>query len=91
MTALTRGVRPVSACDVHGIGAAEIAGTVGVVAGIVSDDLAPRGLAAAVGLVLVGLGAGVNYLKAGDEPKTAVLPIVLAVLAVVYIVATAAA
>lgn len=73
------------------LGAAEIAGAVGVVAGIVSDDLEPLGIAAAVGLVIVGIGAGVVHLKAGDEPKAVAPPIVLAMLAVVYIVATALA
>ncbi len=73
------------------LGAAEIAGAVGVVVGLVSDDLKPLGIAAAVGLGIVGVGAGVVHLKAGDEPTNAVPPIVLAVLAAVYIVATAAA
>ena len=73
------------------LGAAEIAGAAGVVAGIAVDSFAPLGIAAAVGLAAVGIGAGVVHRKAGDESKAAAPPIVLALLAIIYIVATAAA
>lgn len=73
------------------IGGAEIAGAVGVLAGVVSDDLDALGIAAAAGLVLVGVGAFVTHLRAGDPPKGAARSLVLALVAVLHIVATAAA
>lgn len=72
------------------IGAAEIAGAVGVIAGVVSNDLDALGIAAAAGLAIVGVGAVINHLKAGDAPQDAAPPGILAVIAVVHIVATAA-
>ena len=73
------------------IGAPEIAGAVGVLAGVVSDDLDALGIVGAVGLVLVGVGAFVTHLRAGDPPKGAAPSLVLALVAVLHIVATAAA
>lgn len=80
-----------SATQFQLIGAAEIAGAAGVLAGVVSDDLDPLGIVAAAGLALVGVGAFVTHLKAGDPPKGAARSLVLALVAVLHIVATAAA
>ncbi|WP_040496085.1 DoxX family protein [Ilumatobacter nonamiensis] len=73
------------------IGAAELAGAVGVVVGMLSSDLDAVGIAAAAGLVVVGIGAAVTHLKAGDPPKAAAPSLVLAAVAVLHIIATAAA
>ncbi len=73
------------------IGAAESAGAVGVLAGVIVDDLDALGIAAAVGLVIVGLAATATHLRAGDEPKDALGGAVLAAVAGVYILATVAA
>ena len=73
------------------IGALEAAGAVGVVLGLLFDDLAALGVASAAGLVLVGFGATATHLKAGDEPKDAAGGSVLAILAIVHILATIAA
>ena len=69
------------------IGAAEIAGAAGVVIGLISDDLEGLGIAAAVGLAIVGFGAGVFHRQAGDEPKDMAPALGLGVLAIVFIVA----
>ena len=73
------------------IGALETAGAVGVVIGLLSDDMDALGIAAAAGLVLVGLGATVTHRRAGDEPKDSAGGAVLASLAIVHILATIAA
>ena len=72
------------------IGAAEAIGALGVLAGIIVDDLDALGIAAAGGLVIVGLAATATHLRAGDKPRDSRGGAVLAVIAGVYILATVA-
>lgn len=73
------------------IGVAEAAGAVGVLLGLIVSDLRPLGAFAAVGLVLLGVGAAFFHNKAGDGPQGAAPPFVLAVLALLTAVGLAAA
>ncbi len=70
------------------LGGAEVAGAAGILVGLFSDgrDLELLGLLAAVGLILVGLGAVFFHRKFGDEPKDFAPALMLAVAAVLYIV-----
>lgn len=71
------------------IGAAEVAGAVGVFVGLVSDDkgLEWLGLLGGIGLLVTMVGAVIYHLKGGDAPKEAAPAVVLAVLCVLYLVA----
>ncbi len=71
------------------IGAAEIAGAVGVFIGLLSDDkgLEWLGLLGGIGLLLTMVGAVIYHVKGGDPPKEAVPAGVLAVLCVLYLIA----
>ena len=71
------------------IGAAEVAGAVGVFIGILSEDnnLEWLGFLAALGLVAMMVGAVVYHVRAGDGPKDFAPALVLGVVAVLYIVA----
>lgn len=66
------------------IGLAEVAGAIGVVLGLASNDLVAVGVAAAAGLALVGIGAVGVHRKAGD-PASGFAP--AAVLSIVALVA----
>lgn len=69
------------------IGAAEMAGAIGVLLGRLVDGLSGLGLLAAIGLVLVGVGALFFHVRAKDSVKD-MLPIsVLTLVAVVHIIA----
>lgn len=69
------------------IGAAEMAGAIGVVLGRLVDDLSGLGLAATFGLILVGIGALFFHVRANDTVKE-MLPIsVLTLVAMLHIVA----
>ena len=50
------------------IGGLEIAGAIGVLVGLISEDVRGLGIAAAIGLALVGIGAVVFHVSAGDGP-----------------------
>ncbi|WP_414942130.1 DoxX family protein [Amycolatopsis sp. cmx-11-51] len=54
---------------IQGIGALEVAGAVGLVAGMF---WAPIGVAAAIGLVALLIGAAISHLRAGDGAKEVV-------------------
>ncbi len=71
------------------IGAAEVAGAVGVFIGLLSDDkgLEWLGLLGGIGLLITMVGAVIYHLKGGDAPKEAAPAAVLAVLCVVYLAA----
>ena len=58
--------------EIQGIGALEVAGAAGLVAGLFWP---PAGIAAAVGLVALLIGAAVSHLRAGDGVKEIVPPI----------------
>lgn len=70
------------------IGGAEVLGAIGVFVGILSDDrgLEWAGFLAALGLIALMIGAVVYHLRAGDGPKDFAPAIVLAIVAVLYIV-----
>ncbi len=72
------------------IGAAELAGAIGVILGLLSDDLEWLGLLPAAGLLLTGIGAFYFHGKAGDEAKDSLPSLVLAFVALVFIGAVAA-
>lgn len=71
------------------IGAAEIAGAVGVFIGLLSDGkgLEWLGLLGGIGLLMTMVGAVIYHLKGGDAPKEAAPAGVLAVLCVLYLIA----
>lgn len=71
------------------IGAAEIAGAIGVFIGILSDDdnLEWLGFFAALGLIALMVGAVAYHVRAGDGPKDYAPALVLGVTAILYIVA----
>ncbi|HET6289223.1 MAG TPA: DoxX family protein [Amycolatopsis sp.] len=64
---------------IQGIGALEIAGAAGLVAGFF---WAPLGIAAAIGLVALLIGAAVAHVRAGDGSKDVAPPIWLALVSV---------
>ncbi|NNC80015.1 MAG: DoxX family protein [Acidimicrobiales bacterium] len=68
------------------LGGAEVAGAIGVLIGAISSDLEWLGVLAALGIVGAMLGALVYHQRAGDTKEMAP-PIVMAVVAVLYIVA----
>ncbi|WP_410659753.1 DoxX family protein [Amycolatopsis sp. lyj-112] len=61
--------------EIQGIGALEVAGATGLVAGFFWR---PIGIAAAIGLVALLIGAAVSHLRAGDGAKEVVPSIWLA-------------
>jgi DoxX-like family len=67
----------------RGIGALEVAAALGLVVGLF---VAPLGVAAAAGSVLLMVGAVISHLRVGDGPDHYLLPAVLAVLAAVVVV-----
>ncbi|MEM8746692.1 MAG: DoxX family protein [Actinomycetota bacterium] len=71
------------------IGGLEIAGAVGVLIGLVSEDLRGLGIAAAIGLALVGIGAVVFHVRAGDKPPAFAPAAVLTIVAVLAVVGLA--
>ena len=68
------------------IGAAELAGAVGVILGTAVDDLEWIGIAAAIGLTAVGVGAVMNHRRVGDPPQAMVPPAVLTVVALISVI-----
>ncbi len=71
------------------IGAAEIAGAIGVVLGLLADDLEWLGMLAAAGLLVTGVGAFYFHSKANHEPIDSMPSLVLAFVALVFIGAVA--
>lgn len=71
------------------IGAAEIAGAVGVFIGLLSDDkgLEWLGLLGGIGLLMTMVGAVIYHIKGGDAPKEAAPAVVLGALCVLYLIA----
>lgn len=69
------------------IGVAEVVGAIGVLIGLVSADLEWLGVLAALGLIATMVGAVVYHQRGGDGPKDSAPAVVLAVLAVLYIIA----
>jgi uncharacterized membrane protein YphA (DoxX/SURF4 family) len=65
------------------IGVAEVFGATGLLIGL---WLAPLGIAAAVGLVLLMIGAVYFHLKAGDGPNIYAAPAGLGILALILVV-----
>lgn len=72
------------------IGGLEIAGAVGVLIGLVSEDLRGLGVAGAIGLALVGIGAVVFHVRAGDEPPAFAPAGVLTIVAILAVIGLAA-
>jgi hypothetical protein len=70
------GVKPV---QWRAIGALELAGVVGVLAGLV---WAPIGVAAAIGLALLAIGAVAFHIRASDGPAKTAPAVICVVLAV---------
>ena len=64
------------------IGALEVAGALGLVIGL---KLTAIGIAAAIGLVLLMLGAAQAHVKNHDAPTRVIVPIVVAVIAAAYL------
>ncbi len=71
------------------IGAAEVAGAIGVLIGLLVDDLSWLGLLAAIGLILVGLGALFFHTRAKDAVKDMAPAAMLTVVAVLHVIAVA--
>lgn len=70
-----------------GIGGLEILGGIGVFIGLLSSgDAELLGTAAAIGLILMMIGALVYHQRAGDPPKEMAGAIVMLILAVLYII-----
>ncbi len=69
------------------IGAAEVAGAVGVLIGLIAPDVEWLGVLAAVGLIATMIGAVVYHQRGGDSPQEMAPAIVLGALSVVYIIA----
>jgi DoxX-like family len=67
----------------RGIGVLEVAAAIGLVVGLF---IAPLGVAAAAGSVLLMLGAVISHLRVKDGPDHYLLPAVLAVLSGVVVV-----
>ena len=74
------------------IGGLELLGAVGVLIGLLTDgrDAELIGLFAAVGLILTMIGAVVYHVRAGDGPKDFAPALVMAALAVLYVIAIGA-
>ncbi|MFC9252222.1 DoxX family protein [Amycolatopsis thailandensis] len=64
--------------EIQGIGALEIAGAAGLVAGFF---WLPLGIAAAIGLTALLIGAAIAHVRAGDGAKDVVPPVWLALIA----------
>lgn len=69
------------------IGMAEVAGAAGVLIGAISSDLEWIGVLAAIGIILLMMGALMHHQRAGDSGKDMAPPAMMAVLAVLYIIA----
>ncbi len=71
------------------IGAAEVAGAIGVIIGVLNDasDLEWIGLLAGLGLIALMIGAVVYHQRAGDPMKQSAPAFVVMALAVVYLIA----
>lgn len=67
----------------RGIGALEIAGAVGLLAGLVWW---PLGVAAGIGLALMMIGALITHLKIGDRVQEYLPSVVICTLALSYVV-----
>lgn len=78
----------ISASSWRVIGALEVAGAVGVLVGLLAVRF--LGVAAAVGLVLVGIGAIATHVRAGDQPREAVPAVIALALAAATLVLQAA-
>ncbi|WET77880.1 DoxX family protein [Amycolatopsis sp. QT-25] len=73
---------------IQGIGALEIAGAAGLVAGFF---WAPLGIAAAIGLVALLIGAAVAHVRAGDGSRDVTPPVRLALVSAAAVTALGAA
>jgi len=69
--------------EYRAIGALELAGALGVVAGL---KLTGIGVAASIGLVLLMLGAAAAHLKNRDGALRVLVPIVVAAMAATYLI-----
>ncbi len=71
------------------IGGLELLGAIGVFIGLVTEGrtVEPIGVFAAVGLILTMIGAVVYHVRGGDGPKDSAPAVVMAVLAVLYVIA----
>jgi uncharacterized membrane protein YphA (DoxX/SURF4 family) len=73
------------------VGGLEVLGAVGVFLGLLDDgNIEWIGVLAALGLIVTMIGAVVFHARAGDPPREMVPPIVLLVLAALYIILLAA-
>ncbi len=68
------------------IGAAEVLGAIGVLIGAISSDLEWLGVLAGIGIVALMVGAVMYHHRGGDKNER-FPPIVLAVVAILYIIA----
>jgi len=69
------------------IGAAEVAGAVGVLLGRLIDGWSVLGLAAAIGFTLLGIGALFFHVRAKDQVKDMVPISVLTLAAILHVIA----
>lgn len=69
------------------IGVLELAAAAGVLLGAISSDVEWIGFLAAVGIILLMLGALMHHQRVGDRGKDLAPPAMMALLAVLYIVA----
>ena len=73
------------------IGGLEILGAVGVFIGLLDDGgVEWIGVLAALGLIIITIGAAAHHRRAGDPPKELVPAAVMLVLAVLYVILLAA-
>lgn len=70
----------------QGIGLSEVAGAGGVIVGLVASKWEWIGLAAAVGLICLMLGAMMAHARVDDEGKKVIPAVVLAVVAGLFII-----
>lgn len=75
------------AASVRGIGALEVAGSVGLVAGL---PVAPLGVAAAAGLALLMIGAVIFHVRAHDPAARIAGPAIAGLIAVAAVIVRAA-
>jgi len=71
------------------IGAAEMAGAIGVLLGRLVDGLSGLGLLAAIGLILVGVGGLFFHSRAKDSVKDMAPIAALTVVAILHVIAVA--
>lgn len=69
------------------IGIAEVLGAAGVIIGAASTDLEWLGVLAAIGFIVLMVGAIVYHQRAGDKPKDMAPAAMMLVIAVLYIIA----